>query len=58
VYVEGVGGIRLSFPGSSVRYDVTPKDDGRERRALKDDGRSIRKGWTMTLRDIKCKKIT
>jgi hypothetical protein len=37
-YVEGGGGIRIRVPGSSVRYDVTPKDDGRERRALKDDG--------------------
>jgi hypothetical protein len=25
-----VCGIRLSFPGSSVRCDATPKDDGRE----------------------------
>jgi hypothetical protein len=39
--------------------NATPRNDAsREAATPKDDGRSIMKGWAMTLRTIKGKKIT
>jgi hypothetical protein len=39
--VEGVRGLRIPFPGSSVRRCTPPKDDGRtkEKASSKDDGK-------------------
>jgi hypothetical protein len=40
--VEGMGGIRIPVPGSSVRCGATPKDGGRKEDGLGYEERSVK----------------